>query len=322
VKPANVLVRKDATGWEVKLIDFGLALTKRVLHNASTMQRSRTMLGSNIAGTLDYAAPEQLGRLPGVGVGPQADIYAFARTCCYAAFGTPNPTFEHWRQLPEEVAQLLSECLADNPKRRPASFPAVNARLQAPAGKEVAVVDRRLSEKVEEQGAEVPWFLEERGLPQRAPQTPMPCKARPALPERSVDQSYHDYLVREVSFWTNTDSLSIEGPVPQHPEALIAECRRLFCQDGFSALGRRGFSKKGVLAKVFGLSMFDPFADQLRARYQTCLLALERWAYFYPEYRGDFINLWNQIASVFNVSLVDPGHFESAEVRAKYQPGD
>src|SRR5439155_17556743 len=89
VKPANVLVRRVTplapTGrgvggegvWQVKLIDFGLALKRDTLH--SSRATSKTLLGSSIAGTLEYAAPEQLGRLAGVTVGPTADVYGFAR---------------------------------------------------------------------------------------------------------------------------------------------------------------------------------------------------------------------------------------------------
>ena len=40
---------------------------------------STTLVGSSIAGTLDYAAPEQMGKLQ-AGVGPAADVYGFART--------------------------------------------------------------------------------------------------------------------------------------------------------------------------------------------------------------------------------------------------
>ena len=48
------------------------------------------MIGSSIAGTLDYAAPEQMGRRPEP-VGPYSDVYGWARTCCHALFGTTQP---------------------------------------------------------------------------------------------------------------------------------------------------------------------------------------------------------------------------------------
>ena len=65
VKPANLLVRKEVTGWKVKIIDFGLAMPQKVAERnqkSSTANQKQTMIGSSIAGTLDYGAPEQLGR--------------------------------------------------------------------------------------------------------------------------------------------------------------------------------------------------------------------------------------------------------------------
>src|SRR5262249_4936678 len=89
VKPGNLLVRKDGGGWRVRLIDFGLALKRDMLH--STTAAGRTVIGSSVAGTLDYAAPEQLGRLPGVAPGPYTDVYGLAKTCCYVLFQTVHP---------------------------------------------------------------------------------------------------------------------------------------------------------------------------------------------------------------------------------------
>ena len=127
----------------VKLIDFGLALKHALLQNAGSMQSGKTILSSSIAGTLDYAAPEQLGKLPGVRIGPPADIYGFAKTCCYALFETTEPTFQDYQRLPQ-WAELLGHCLNRNPDRRPASFAEVLERLgrlgQAqPAPKELTV---------------------------------------------------------------------------------------------------------------------------------------------------------------------------------------
>jgi uracil-DNA glycosylase family 4 len=134
VKPANLLVRRPEGGgaWEARLIDFGLAL--RRTGRETMLAASTTLVGSSIAGTLDYAAPEQMGKLPGVAVGPASDVYGFARTCCYALFGTPQPLPRHWRNVPEPLAELLEVCLEDDPGRRPQGFADVLARLDALAG--------------------------------------------------------------------------------------------------------------------------------------------------------------------------------------------
>jgi serine/threonine protein kinase len=127
VKPANVLVRRDGADWQVKLIDFGLALRPQALQ--STAASADTLTGSSIAGTLDYAAPEQMGKLPGVATGRQSDIFGFARTCCFALFQTPQPLFQHWLAIPEPLAALLEQCLQEIPGKRPADFQTVLARL-------------------------------------------------------------------------------------------------------------------------------------------------------------------------------------------------
>jgi hypothetical protein len=124
VKPANLLVRREGQRWQVRVIDFGLALRQDMLSQSgsSYIQRGHSTVGSAIAGTLDYAAPEQMGKLPGVPVGPAADIYGFAKTACYALFQSPEPTFLDWKKLPLPAAELLGKCLSRQPEQRPASF--------------------------------------------------------------------------------------------------------------------------------------------------------------------------------------------------------
>jgi tRNA A-37 threonylcarbamoyl transferase component Bud32 len=138
VKPANLLVRREpgtpgdvAPRWRVKLIDFGLALRREARHSTvNTGKRDRTILGASIAGTLDYAAPEQMGRLPGVAVGPYSDLYGFGKTCCYALFKTAQPAYQHWRKLPEPVAELIGHCIAEAPDERPPTFAAILDQLE------------------------------------------------------------------------------------------------------------------------------------------------------------------------------------------------
>ncbi len=127
VKPANLLVRREGESWQLKLIDFGLAISPTALQN--TQARSSTVMGSSIAGTIDYAAPEQMGKLPGATVGPYSDVYGFGKTCCYALFGTPTPLLSHWNSIPKGLARLLEQCLSEDPRQRPADFEAVGQLL-------------------------------------------------------------------------------------------------------------------------------------------------------------------------------------------------
>jgi hypothetical protein len=117
-------VRKEATGWKVKVIDFGLALPQKVVETSrkgSTARQKETIVGSSVAGTLDYGAPEQMGRRKEP-VGPYSDVYGWAKTCCYALFGTTQPLMKHWMSVPEPLAELLGKCLEEDPKQRPAGF--------------------------------------------------------------------------------------------------------------------------------------------------------------------------------------------------------
>lgn len=140
IKPANVMVRRlpdppppagtkrkepPPAEWEVRLIDFGLALKSEVLRGSLSTRRGATIQGTSIAGTLDYAAPEQMGQLPGAKVGPPADVYGFAKTMCFALFRTPRPGMQHYEALPRSVAKLIDKSLRDNPDERPQNFDVV-----------------------------------------------------------------------------------------------------------------------------------------------------------------------------------------------------
>src|SRR5207253_2094545 len=78
-----------------------------------------------------YAAPEQMGRLPGARVGRPADVYGFARTLCYALFEAADPTPLDWKKVPVPLAELLGHCLARKPEDRPGNFGLVIERLEA-----------------------------------------------------------------------------------------------------------------------------------------------------------------------------------------------
>lgn len=135
IKPANLLVRKDGSSWRVKVIDFGLALKQSVLHSTvATMAGGRTVIGSSIAGTIDYAAPEQLGKWPEVAPGPYTDIYGLGKTSCYALFRTVQPLRKHWKEVPEGLADLLEQCLSEAPKDRLPNMAAFLERLDGLRG--------------------------------------------------------------------------------------------------------------------------------------------------------------------------------------------
>ncbi len=123
LKPANILVRKEGESWELKIIDFGLALAKGAIETSRARAAGEeTMLSRSVAGTLSYAPPEQMGKLPGTRPGPYSDVYAFGKTCCYALFRTTEPRSRHLANLPSELRDLLERCIEHDLEHRHRSF--------------------------------------------------------------------------------------------------------------------------------------------------------------------------------------------------------
>ncbi len=124
IKPANLLIVKENNIWKVKIIDFGLAMPQKIIeksYKGTTSIQKNTIIGNSIAGTLDYAAPEQMGKR-NAPIGPHSDIYGWAKTCCYCMFKTPQPLLKHWNTLPILFADLLEKCLDEDHEKRPSDF--------------------------------------------------------------------------------------------------------------------------------------------------------------------------------------------------------
>ncbi|MGJ6965193.1 serine/threonine protein kinase [Streptosporangium sp. G11] len=129
-KPANVLLARDGP----RVIDFGIS---RALDATAT-------LSDHLVGTPPYMAPEQF---DGREAGPSADLFAWASTVVCAAtgeppFGTgPLPAVIHrilnaepvLGSLDDELRELVGECLAKDPRARPAAMPALLRLLGHPA---------------------------------------------------------------------------------------------------------------------------------------------------------------------------------------------
>lgn len=131
IKPANILLRNDGTGWKVKIIDFGLSLDPGLVHRTliGGAAWTRTATGASAAGTLAFAAPEQLGWLPGATVGAHSDVYAFGKVCYLALLGTPEPDDDEKEVIPVGLRKLLGACTARNVRRRLPGFQVVLERF-------------------------------------------------------------------------------------------------------------------------------------------------------------------------------------------------
>lgn len=186
VKPGNVLIRRENSQWFVKLIDFGLALsTDRLMGTAS----SRTLRGSSIAGTIDYAAPEQMGKLPNVPVTFASDVYGFARTLCYAMFATPFPRQRHWQACSANLAALLDQCLAEQPAERPANFGEVTQRLNgsAPVQGKSTAANQPAKSQGDFWGQTADFFRKTFGPVQGKPATPPAAKPQAAPTSEGIE---------------------------------------------------------------------------------------------------------------------------------------
>jgi hypothetical protein len=139
LKPDNVLVRKEGRNWQVKVIDFGLALRRQAIETSRALASGQeTTLGGSVAGTLKYAPPEQMGELRDargkpVPVGPYSDVYAFGKLCCYALFRTTAPKSRHWATSPqhEQWKGSLEKCIEEELGHRHESFEPVLQVLEA-----------------------------------------------------------------------------------------------------------------------------------------------------------------------------------------------
>lgn len=135
LKPDNILVKREATGrWQVKLIDFGMALRQKLVKESlATSSFQHSLLGQSLGGTYRFAAPEQLGLRPEP-VGPYSDVYAFGKTIAFALCQKTELNRRDWKRLEQEneaFAELLENCLEPEPQKRPQTFPTVLERLLA-----------------------------------------------------------------------------------------------------------------------------------------------------------------------------------------------
>ena len=132
-------------------------------------------------------------------------------------------------------------------------------------------------------------------------------RPKPPLPDISADLPYQNYLRQNLSSaWyaglAGGDAHCVKGPLPVTPPGLIHECRRLSVDREF---------------RVDMLSYWLTACPMIQARFRTCMVALEQWAFHYPELRGEFFNLWMANADVIGMQA-DATYFDRPDVRARH----
>ena len=123
IKPANIMIANNGS---VKLLDFGIAISTTADEAAGT--------GRPTLGTPHYVSPEQIS---GAELGPRSDIYSLGtvlfemltgqsvfkatkvKELFNAVLNDPAPLLRSVRgDLPVELEQVISRCLAKNPRKR------------------------------------------------------------------------------------------------------------------------------------------------------------------------------------------------------------
>lgn len=155
LKPANIMVRKLASQWHVKVLDFGIGA---FLEDAVFPGNKELTMTQDVLGTPKYSAPEQLRGEP---VTAKSDCYAWGLITIECLTGNPVYNFtsiaEIFQQqlademiplptflLGHDLGSLLRRVLAKSPLKRPANvneiireFNALNfsSIIRQPAGK-------------------------------------------------------------------------------------------------------------------------------------------------------------------------------------------
>jgi len=135
LKPGNVWLTAEGSA---KIGDYGLAIAA---------DRTRLTLQGTMVGTVDYMPPEQA---LGGEITPRSDLYSLGALLYELVTGrppfsgeriaevigqhinvVPAPASERGAQIPAALDELISQLLAKDPERRPASAAEVRQRLEA-----------------------------------------------------------------------------------------------------------------------------------------------------------------------------------------------
>lgn len=109
IKPMNLILAEKS---RVKILDFGLALSRNPDDSAEAATREGVMLG-----TLIYSAPEQ--RRSAGSVDHRADLYSLGATFAFLLTGDHPLDYPNWpASVPAELRAMLTKLMAENPADR------------------------------------------------------------------------------------------------------------------------------------------------------------------------------------------------------------
>ncbi|MEU8804487.1 protein kinase [Spirillospora sp. NPDC048819] len=184
LKPGNVLLGRDGP----RLSDFGIA---------HALEAVNVAFSGHITEDPSYKAPEQLS---GRGIGPAADVFAWASTILFAAtgrqpFGTGSPSEVMQRIVYDEVdltgvPDSLREVMADAFAKDPAGRPTAKDLLQRLLDETSPLAGRMPSSMVDEGRALAAGSAAQPPEPQAVPPPPMGAQPHPMAPDPGATPTF------------------------------------------------------------------------------------------------------------------------------------
>ena len=256
LKPANILYQDMGKDFELKIIDFGLALRGDGLQELARSVKTgsgRSIVEQSIAGTIKYAPPEQMGEeIDGKNwpVDMYSDVFAFGRTMKKIFFGTLEP---HQRDIDSfanrELVYLISDCDARDPSQRPQNFDEVLKLLdqasqgaRPPFSKEkIIFMPKKETGRVSNQTTTKPAVLSKRVAPDKQAQYSSEMEAAHVAEKRQDYQKAKRHYLKALQ-WTPEDVLAkkqldqLENKIKeQRFERLVAEAQQAESSQDWSA---------------------------------------------------------------------------------------
>ena len=132
LKPDNVLVLKEDGRWQVKVIDFGLAVRIRTVQvSTSRPAQERTLYGEAPPAPPSMPRPSRWGRCRASSRAPTPTCTPSASCAATPCSATPSRSGRQWRNIPPELADMLERCVEKDLEHRHQTFKPVLAVLKA-----------------------------------------------------------------------------------------------------------------------------------------------------------------------------------------------